>query len=216
MKNLFTFLIVLFIFSACNTNNKEVQNNETDTINKISEITNVLEKKDEPISSYTDTRDGKKYKTVKIGDKIWLAENFAYKVPEAKYGGFDGNYWAYDDNEENVAKYGYLYDWETARKVAPEGWHLPSKTEFDSLINYYGENAFEKLSNKDGLNIIYSGWFYDESGFVKEGNELGFWSSTPVDDKQAWACIFEKEWEHVFVRSRYTKGVGASVRLVKD
>ena len=51
-----------------------------------------------------------------------MAENLAYK-PE------QGNFWAYGNDSNNVAKYGYLYDWETAKKVAPKGWHLPTESD---------------------------------------------------------------------------------------
>jgi uncharacterized protein (TIGR02145 family) len=79
----------------------------------------------------TDKRDGKTYKTVKIGNQVWMAENLAFKPSS-------GNYWAYDDDNSNVAKYGYLYDWETALDVCPAGWHLPSDKEWPVLTDYLG------------------------------------------------------------------------------
>lgn len=171
------------------------------------------------LGTFTDSRDGKTYKTVKIGDQVWLAENFAFKPKTGKYGGFDGNYWAYDDKDANVAKHGYLYDYKTALQVVPKGWHLPTKAEFESLLNHYGGgDPFQALtSDKNGLNIVYSGWYYQESmAFSHGGNEVGYWSSTKDDDKQAWLCILQQEWKHVFIRTRYMEGVGAAVRLVKD
>ena len=84
--------------------------------------------------SFTDLRDGKTYNTIRIGQKILMAENLAYK-PDF------GNYWAYNNNQSNVAKYGYLYDWETAKNVCPKNWHLPSDKEFMNLADTMNSNG---------------------------------------------------------------------------
>lgn len=170
------------------------------------------------LNTFIDNRDGKRYKVVQIGEQLWLAENFAYKPKDAKFGSLGGNYWAYDDKVANIKKYGYLYDWETAQKIVPQAWHLPTKEDFETLIMHYGEKPFSKLSQEEeGLNIIYSGWFYEESmAFAHEGNEAGFWSATKKDDKEAWTCIFQREFKHVIIRNRFMRGVGASVRLVQN
>ena len=81
--------------------------------------------------NFTDSRDGKEYKTVKIGDQWIMAENLAYK-PDS------GNFWAYENNDSNIAIYGYLYDWETAMNIAPEGWHLPSRKEWKAVRKSLG------------------------------------------------------------------------------
>jgi hypothetical protein len=67
----------------------------------ISERTNNNSKPES--GSFTDPRDGKTYKTVKVGDQWIMAENFAYK-PDT------GRFWAYENNESNITIYGYLYD----------------------------------------------------------------------------------------------------------
>ncbi len=99
----------------------------------------VLSSCSDRFDSFTDSRDGQTYNTDKIGGQVWMAENLAYKPN-------DGNYWAYDNDDANVAVYGYLYDWETAMNACPEGWHLPSETEWSKLTNYLGEDvAGDKL-----------------------------------------------------------------------
>jgi len=110
--------------------------------------------------SFKDVRDGKTYITIKIGTQTWLAENLAYKPSS-------GNFWAYDNNSSYVVKYGYLYDWETAKKVCPVGWHLPSVEEWTTLANYLGG---EKIAGGKMKATI--GWQYDENGNAT--NESGF------------------------------------------
>jgi uncharacterized protein (TIGR02145 family) len=88
--------------------------------------------------TFKDSRDGKTYKTVKIGTQTWMANNLAFKASSGCC--------AYDNNKSNAAIYGYLYSWETAKNVCPTGWHLPSMAEWTTLIDYEGgETAGNKL-----------------------------------------------------------------------
>jgi uncharacterized protein (TIGR02145 family) len=84
----------------------------------------------------TDKRDGKKYKTVVINAQTWMAENLNYNANGSKcYGGGD-NRWPKAEVQANCAKYGRLYDWKTAMKACPSGWHLPTHKEWNELENY--------------------------------------------------------------------------------
>jgi uncharacterized protein (TIGR02145 family) len=66
----------------------------------------------------TDDRDGQTYKTVKIGEQWWMAENlnYAYTGVPFKDGDYasDSTSWCYDNDAANCAKYGRLYTWAAA------------------------------------------------------------------------------------------------------
>jgi uncharacterized protein (TIGR02145 family) len=110
---------------------------------------------------FTDSRDGKKYRTVKIGNQTWMAENLNSAVKGSK---------CYDDKPENCNKYGRLYDWAMAKKICPSGWHLPSKSEYDVLDKSVGgkEVVGKKLKAKNGWNGT------DEFGFSALSGGYGF------------------------------------------
>lgn len=138
------------------------------------------------IGSFTDTRDGKTYKTVKIGEQWIMAENLAYKPA-------NGNYWAYDNDSANVAKYGYLYDWETAKQVAPQGWHLPTESDWMTLRKSFGgkrevfkylggtmERVYRQMitGGSSGLNALLCGIRSDNGKFMHLDDRTDFWSSS--------------------------------------
>lgn len=177
--------------------------------------------------SITDSRDGTVYKTVKIGKQTWMAENLKY-ADSAETPSLKGNSLCYDDEEENCDKYGRLYTWAAAidsvklykdkslkcgygkacslpskvQGICPEGWHLPSYDEWDTLIDSVGgrdragmvlksrsdwsENkgtdtyGFSALPAGTGYSNHYS---YDDEDVVKNifddrSEETNFWSST--------------------------------------
>jgi len=105
----------------------------------------------------TDSRDGKKYKTVVIGGKRWMGENLNIKT---------GTSWCWGDDNSYCAKYGRLYDWNTATMVCPKGWHLPSNKEWEDLVDEAvgGKGvAGRKLKST-------SGWYNNGNGT----DEFGF------------------------------------------
>ena len=108
----------------------------------------------------TDDRDGQTYRTVKIGDQTWMAENLNYRYlgPTTE---LDSSSFCYDDAPAYCDTYGRLYLWSAAmdsagiikgntangcggysectlsgnvRGVCPQGWHVPSNEEWKALI----------------------------------------------------------------------------------
>jgi uncharacterized protein (TIGR02145 family) len=115
-------------------------------------------------NTFTDTRDGNVYKTVTIGNQIWMAENLKY-LPSVVGPGTGSEttpyYYVYDYDSTNVANakatanyttYGVLYNWSAAMNgqasstsnpiglqgACPTGWHLPSNAEWSELTTYLG------------------------------------------------------------------------------
>jgi len=181
--------------------------------------------------SFTDVRDGKTYKTVKVGDQWIMAENLAYK-PDS------GKYWAYEDADSNIATYGYLYDWKTAMNIVPDGWHLPSREEWNTLRKtlggkrgtwYYYEKIYPKMikGGSSGLDMMFGGMRSCSGNYKHLDNKAIFWSSTTL---QTGISIFgldkNKEGYPHGLRfskapSAYNNGYqkscpGYSVRLFKD
>lgn len=75
----------------------------------------------------TDMRDGQSYRMVTIGNQVWLAENFRFNC---------SNSFVYANSLAHVNEYGRLYTWEKALHVAPPGWRLPTRADFNELIEY--------------------------------------------------------------------------------
>jgi uncharacterized protein (TIGR02145 family)/uncharacterized repeat protein (TIGR02543 family) len=117
-------------------------------------------------NTFTDSRDGKEYRRITIGTQVWMGENLGYDVP-----GVETDV-CYNNSADSCAKYGRLYNWNTAlggtkssstnpsgiQGVCPEEWHIPSDAEWTALVTYVGglSTAGTKLKSSQYW-ISYSG-----------------------------------------------------------
>jgi len=107
--------------------------------------------------TFTDSRDGKSYRRVKIGNLIWMAENLNYETAGSL---------CYGKDDSNCEKYGRLYTWDAATKACPDGWRLPDTTDFNDFGEAIGDDeniAGGKLKSKTGWNNNGNGT--DDVGF---------------------------------------------------
>ena len=178
----------------------------------------------------TDSRDGNTYKTVKIGEQVWMAENLNYadsvKTPSLKE-----NSWCYGNVAANCEKYGRLYTWAAAKTVCPEGWHLPSYDEWNTLFTAVGGKstagpklksqtgwtAYDGITNEDsfGFSALPAGLRFLSGDFIDEGRYAYFWSSTEHGSYYAYGMLLYYDYDraYLYYNSKY---YGHSVRCVKD
>jgi len=159
--------------------------------------------------------------TVAIGSQVWMAKNLncadaidCYdKDCGTKIIGICGG-----GKQENCDKYGRLYDWATTmgfpsdcntnscasyitpkhRGICPEGWHIPSNEDWDTLLSYVGSGseASRKLKAKEGWgDKVYDDEFgfaalpgyFDYQGYYPNINvEASWWSASQRDKDDAY------------------------------
>ena len=206
--------------------------------------------------SMTDPRDGQIYKTVKIASQVWMAENLNYadsvKIPSLK-----GKSWCYDNKAKNCAVAGRLYTWaaaidsvklatdadnpqncgngkrcslpDTVQGVCPDGWHLPTKTEWKTLFNIVGRQLtagkilksqtgwYNNGNGTDGagFSALPAGYGYNDGNFYFGGRNANFWSATESNIHRAYYMgLYDTDAEaQLYGDDKY---YGFSVRCLKD
>lgn len=136
-------------------------------------------------SSFTDARDGQTYKTVKVGNQIWMAENLNATqlndgtsislIPAVSDLSFwvnlstPGYYW-YNNDPAYKYTYGALYNWFTVNtgRLCPDGWHVPSDREWTELTDYLGGEGVA------GNKLRETGTIHWENNNSGANNESGF------------------------------------------
>jgi len=162
----------------------------------------------------------KDYKTVNIGGKTWMAENFNCNVSGSK---------CYGNSGANCDKYGRLYNWETAMAVCPAGWHLPSKSEWEALDKAVGgeKAAGKKLKAKNGwsengsgtdefgFSALPGGYGRSDGSFYGAGKFGDWWSSGKGNNYYAYARGIYYYYEYADLYYQHKSHL-FSVRCVQD
>ncbi len=121
---------------------------------------------------FTDPRDGQTYKVVTIGKQCWMAENLNYYTDTGSV--------CFAKDPVNCDTFGRMYNYWTAVSSVPEGWHLPSKKELDTLAAYLGgydsAGKYLKAGDSTGFNALLGG--VHDGKFYYLGLSVDFWSSS--------------------------------------
>lgn len=217
------FFLLMFLLSGSLFSQEEVKLKSGRTIIVNTDGTWVY-KQENINNTFTDSRDGHVYKIVTIGKQTWMAENLAYKA--------SSGCWAYNNEQNNVATYGYLYNWETAKKVCPVGWHLPSDVEWTTLTDYLGgasvaggklkeigathwNNTKTQATNETYFTALPGGYRYNDGIFSNIGSHGNWWSATEDSTTNAYYQHMDCYDSNVY-RSHGVGSYGFSVRCVRD
>jgi len=173
--------------------------------------------------TFTDTRDGKTYKTVKIGGQTWMAKDMYYKTTNGS--------WCYNDSISDIQyckEYGRLYTWNAAKKACPVGYHLPSRQDWTILVEYAGGwNAGRNLKatigwigntngyDKYGFSAMPGGYRESNGSFYNAGNDGTWWTATEEDGNTAYVLSMGYYYGNINVYVS-NKSTGYSVRCVAD
>jgi uncharacterized protein (TIGR02145 family) len=157
----------------------------------------------------TDQRDGIIYKTVKLGDQVWMAENLNWDREES---------YCYEDKPENCKKYGRLYEWDAALRSCPEDWRVPADSDWQKLADHLGGSAGAgvklNIYGKSGFKGLYAGRRLSYGQYFYMGSVGIFWSSSEVDkDRVITKTIAPGNAD--LVTNNYDKYNAYSVRCVK-
>ncbi len=171
--------------------------------------------------------------TTAIGNQTWIAQNIYFETSACL---------CYENNPENCKEYGCLYAWEETSNQCPSGWKLPSREDFETLIEYVGGDsaANRGLKAPYGWSGGVGGWdeyrfgvipagYRDENGAYeglgdRGGTKAYFWTSTQKEDglDSAYGVVFSTEkidgkWvEYDVAVGLFDKDVAMSIRCIKE
>jgi uncharacterized protein (TIGR02145 family) len=199
-----------------------------------------LVKDDDTLASYVGN-DGKTYNTIKIGSQVWLAENLAeteyrdhskiavVEDPSTWIGMLTGAMCAYDNDYDNVGcgevkpvetevNYGLLYNYYAAadsRNIAPAGWHVPTKAEYETLIAELGGSSVAGGIMKSGDFALKQAGTRDYNGTFLNGSLYAYLLTITNIVGVVYNGFVVGAGDSI-LSGEYLYKVGQSIRLLKD
>ena len=185
---------------------------------------------------FVDSRDGNSYKTIKLGNQVWMAENLRYSkdIPLGTSKSNKPHVYNPNGSPQNVETYGLLYNWYAAEEACPNGWHLPTVSDWRALKSAIsGDNAGSQLASKpelwndgllerstsfgkSGFSVLPAGSF-DGKSYGNFGSFAYFWTANEYEYYSGNAYFRYIYYNYGGVVSNYSsKSDGFSVRCVKD
>ena len=185
--------------------------------------------------------------TIVIGKQHWMQENLnvltyrngdviPYVSDPTAWAALTTGAWCYYANDvANGAVYGKLYNWyavNDSRGLAPTGWHIPTDTEWNTLITTIGGSSFggklksvgatwsstnDSATNDAGFTGLPGGFRSSLGVFHPTVREYGgWWSSTLFSTTNPYYFFMYFYNGTIDKYSNYVKKVGFSVRCVRD
>jgi uncharacterized protein (TIGR02145 family) len=177
-----------------------------------------------PSTSVTDI-DGHTYRTLLVGDELWLAENLRATRSAS---GSPLTSFAPDGDARNIDQFGRLYPWESALRACPAGWHLPSDSEW-SILEASATTRPPRLQLRDSAHwagsappgqgqlqfAVRPAGYANDQGFDNYFcSRAVFWTSSPQDEHFVWSRVLAEEG--ALRRAPQHPHYGFSVRCVCD
>jgi uncharacterized protein (TIGR02145 family) len=225
-----------------------------------SQLASLQTRYDNIMTHFVTDIEGNIYKTVTLGTQTWMAENLTtthYQngdaipttVPSNLNVAADtllpnppGYWWPPKDNPANIPVYGRLYNYfvvTDSRNVCPSGWHVPSKPEWEILINLLGDESniggiFKEAgtdhwkdpnvgaTNSSGMTMLPAGNRHPEGNYSQFLTWGCFQTTTETENEPNlnyhFHCFNSGSWADFTpgINYNFTKMMAYSVRCLKD
>ena len=162
---------------------------------KIADSAEIIDPSSVTTGEMIDSRDKQTYRTVTIGTQTWMAQNLNFETSDS---------YCYKDSLANCFTYGRLYTWTAAIKACPNGWHLPSKDEFETLFTAVGgsdiagkmlksTSSWRVKNGKDpyAFSALAAGDGDYGGNYGNKGDYTGFWISSEGTDENVWTMTID-------------------------
>ena len=134
--------------------------------------------------TFKDPRDGQVYKTCKIGDQVWLAENLKYETKSGCY--------VFDNDYQYLDQYGYLYLHDVLSEAIPEGWHLPTEEELKAMERFIVKTNRCKKATPYLLSEEWISMMTDDNSCFCNRNDMEIiskWKSDGIVDYYGFSAL---------------------------